>query len=69
MLGAVADAEDMVQETFIRWQQASGEEVRSPKAFLVTIIRRLCINHLESARVRAATAAPSSNRPSGTATR
>jgi RNA polymerase sigma-70 factor, ECF subfamily len=52
MLGAVADAEDMVQETFIRWQQASGEEVRSPKAFLVTIISRLCINHLESARVR-----------------
>jgi RNA polymerase sigma-70 factor, ECF subfamily len=52
MLGAVADAEDMVQETFIRWQQASGEEVRSPKAFLVTIISRLCINQLESARAR-----------------
>jgi RNA polymerase sigma-70 factor, ECF subfamily len=52
MLGAVADAEDMVQETFIRWQQASGEEVRSPKAFLITIISRLCINQLESARAR-----------------
>ena len=52
MLGAVADAEDMVQETFIRWQQASGEKVRSPKAFLVTIISRLCINQLESARVK-----------------
>lgn len=52
MLGAVADAEDMVQEAFIRWQQAAGDEIRSPKAFLVTIISRLCINHMESARVR-----------------
>jgi RNA polymerase sigma-70 factor (ECF subfamily) len=52
MLGTVADAEDMLQETFIRWQQASDEEIRSPRAFLVTIISRLCINHLQSARVR-----------------
>lgn len=52
MLGAVADAEDMLQETFIRWQQAPEEEIRSPRAFLVTIISRLCINHLQSARVR-----------------
>jgi RNA polymerase sigma-70 factor, ECF subfamily len=52
MLGSVADTEDMLQETFIRWQQASIEEVRSPRAFLVTIITRLCINHLQSARVR-----------------
>src|SRR6201998_7602 len=52
MLGSVADTEDMLQETFIRWQQASIEEVRSPRAFLVTIITRLCINHLQSARVQ-----------------
>ena len=52
MLGSVADTEDMLQETFIRWQQASIEEVRSPSAFLVTIITRLCINHLQSARVQ-----------------
>ena len=52
MLGSVADAEDMVQETFIRWQQAANEEVRSARAFLVTIITRLCINHLQSARVQ-----------------
>lgn len=51
MLGSVADAEDMVQETFIRWQ-ASSDEIRSPRAFLVTIISRLCINHLQSARVQ-----------------
>jgi RNA polymerase sigma-70 factor (ECF subfamily) len=52
MLGSVADAEDMLQEAFIRWQQASDDDVRSPKAFLVTIVSRLCINHLQSARVR-----------------
>jgi RNA polymerase sigma-70 factor (ECF subfamily) len=52
MLGTVADAEDMLQETFIRWQQASEEEIRSPRAFLVTIISRLCINYLQSARAQ-----------------
>jgi RNA polymerase sigma-70 factor (ECF subfamily) len=52
MLGSVADAEDMLQETFIRWQQSLNTEVQSPQAFLVTVISRLCINHLQSARVR-----------------
>jgi RNA polymerase sigma-70 factor (ECF subfamily) len=52
MLGSVADAEDMLQEAYIRWQQAKDREIRSPRAFLVTIISRLCINHLESARVK-----------------
>jgi len=52
MLGSVADAEDMLQETFIRRQQASNDEIRSPRAFLITIISRLCINHLQSARVQ-----------------
>lgn len=52
MLGSVADAEDMLQETFLRWQQARAEEIRSPRAFLVTIISRLSINHLQSARVQ-----------------
>jgi RNA polymerase sigma-70 factor (ECF subfamily) len=52
MLGSVADAEDMVQEAFLRWQQASSGEIQSPRALLVTIVTRLCINHLQSARVR-----------------
>src|SRR5262245_19741261 len=52
MLGSVSDAEDMLQEAFIRWRQASNVEIRSPKAFLVTIVSRLCITHLQSARVQ-----------------
>lgn len=52
MLGSVADAEDALQDAYIRWQQASDADVRSPKAFLITIVSRLCINQLTSARVR-----------------
>jgi RNA polymerase sigma-70 factor (ECF subfamily) len=52
MLGSAADAEDMLQETFIRWQKSSQSEIKSPRAFLVTIISRLCLQHLESARVK-----------------
>jgi RNA polymerase sigma-70 factor (ECF subfamily) len=52
MLGSVADAEDTLQDAFIRWQQASEADIRSPKAFLVTIVSRLCINQLASARAQ-----------------
>ncbi len=51
MLGTVADAEDIVQDAFVKWQQ-TPTPVESPRAFLVTIVSRLCINHLKSARVR-----------------
>src|SRR5579864_9040274 len=52
MLGSVADAEDILQEAFIRWHRASDAEIQSTRAFLVTIVSRLCINHLQSARVK-----------------
>ena len=52
MVGSATDAEDLLQEAFIRWQQAADSEIRSPKAFLITIMSRLCINHLQSARVQ-----------------
>ncbi|MDB5029035.1 MAG: polymerase sigma-70 factor [Candidatus Eremiobacteraeota bacterium] len=52
MLGTIADAEDMVQETFIRWQRTDEAEVRDARALLVTIVSRLCINQLQSARVK-----------------
>jgi RNA polymerase sigma-70 factor (ECF subfamily) len=52
MLGTVMDAQDMVQDTFLRWQRTSLDEVKSPRAWLTTVITRLCINHLKSARVQ-----------------
>lgn len=50
MLGTVADAEDIVQETWIRWQRTDRATVREPGAFLATIATRLAINVLQSAR-------------------
>lgn len=52
MLGTVADAEDLVQETFLRWQREDQDAVQSPRAWLTTVVTRLCINHLKSARVQ-----------------
>lgn len=50
MLGSVADAEDMVQEAFIRWMRADRGEVREPEAFLRRTVMRLCLDQLKSAR-------------------
>jgi RNA polymerase sigma-70 factor (ECF subfamily) len=52
MLGSVAEAEDMVQEAYLRWHQANAAEVRSPKAWLTAVVTRLCIDHLRAARTR-----------------
>lgn len=52
MLGSVEDAEDMVQETYLKWTQVSDTEILSPKRFLCTLITRRCIDHLRSARLR-----------------
>jgi RNA polymerase sigma-70 factor (ECF subfamily) len=52
MLGSVMDAEDVVQDAYLRWQKASDAEVQSPKAYLSTIVTRLCLDHLRTARVR-----------------
>lgn len=52
MLGSVADAQDMVQESYLRWQQAAGETIRSPRAWLTKVVTRLCLNHLQLARVK-----------------
>src|SRR5450756_518925 len=52
MLVSEAEAEDMVQEAYLRWERAATGKVRSPKAFLTTIVTRLCLNHLDLARVR-----------------
>src|SRR5436190_4380161 len=52
MLRSVVEAEDLVQEAYLRWERAAPPEVRSPKAFLTTIVTRLCLNHLKLSRVR-----------------
>lgn len=50
MLGSVADAEDIVQEAFIRWMRADRAAVREPEAFLRRTVTRLCLDQLKSAR-------------------
>jgi RNA polymerase sigma-70 factor, ECF subfamily len=50
MLGSVSDAEDIVQETFIRWMKADRSDVREPEAFLRRMVTRLCLDQLKSAR-------------------
>jgi RNA polymerase sigma-70 factor (ECF subfamily) len=50
MLGSVMDAEDMVQETYLRYRATPPEAIASPKAFLTTILTRLCMDQLHLAR-------------------
>ncbi|HLZ61817.1 MAG TPA: RNA polymerase sigma-70 factor [Ktedonosporobacter sp.] len=50
MLGSAMDAEDMVQETYLRYQGTPSETITSLKAFLTTIISRLCVDQLHLAR-------------------
>lgn len=51
MLGDVGRAQDMVQEAWLRWHQREAK-VDSPRAYLVTVVTRLCLNELTSARAR-----------------
>jgi RNA polymerase sigma factor (sigma-70 family) len=54
MLGSVSEAEDIVQDAFLRIHRKldDGEHIESPRAYLATVVARLCIGHLRSARVR-----------------
>jgi RNA polymerase sigma-70 factor (TIGR02957 family) len=54
MLGSVSEAEDIVQEALLRLHLTleQGERIESPRAYLSTVVTRLCIDHLRSARVR-----------------
>ena len=54
MLGSVTEAEDIVQEAYLRYQATPADEIVSHKAFLSTIVTRLCLNQLQSARAQLA---------------
>ena len=50
MTGSASEAEDLVQETYLRYQASAGQEIASLKAYLSTIITRLALDYLKSAR-------------------
>lgn len=52
MLGSMSDAEDAVQETYLRWHGTNRERVSEPRAFLMTTTTRICLDMLTSARAR-----------------
>jgi len=52
MLGSVAEAEDVVQDAWLRWHGAERSAVQEPEAFLVTTVTRLCLDVLKSSRIR-----------------
>ena len=52
MLGSIADAEDAVQETYLRWHRTERASVSDPSAFLMTTTTRICLDVLTSARAR-----------------
>jgi len=52
LLGELTEAEDIVQDAWLRWDQADAEAVRNPEAFLVTVTTRLALDRLRSARAR-----------------
>lgn len=52
MLGSMAEAEDIVQEAWLRWQRADTDEVREPAHYLSRTVTRLCLDTIKSARAR-----------------
>jgi len=52
MLGSAMEAEDILQEAYLRYQTVAPESIRSPRAFLSTVVTRLCLNQLDSARAK-----------------
>ena len=52
MLGSLADAQDVLQEAWLRWRAVDHAGVDNPRGYLTTVVTRLCQDHLGSARVR-----------------
>src|SRR5688572_2514271 len=52
MLGSVADAEDAVQDAWLRWSATDRDDVAEPRAYLVRVVTRLALDRMDSARAR-----------------
>ena len=50
--GSIAEAEDIAQETFLKWADADHKAIQSPYSWLVTVATRMALDHLKSARVQ-----------------
>jgi RNA polymerase sigma-70 factor (ECF subfamily) len=48
MLGSMHEPEDVIQGAFLRWQRVNGREIRSPEAWLVTVVTRLALDRLRA---------------------
>src|SRR5690606_17664060 len=52
MLGSASEAEDIVQDAWIRWNSAAGQKIENEEAWLVSVTRRLCIDRLRAIKVQ-----------------
>lgn len=52
MLGSRAEAEDVVQDAYLRWHAVNHAAIEDPRRYLGTVVTRLCLDRLKSARVR-----------------
>ena len=52
MLGSASDAEDVLQDAWLRYSDVDTSTIRSPKALATTIVTRLCLDRLKSSRMR-----------------
>ena len=52
MLGSRAEAEDVVQDAYLRWHEADHDAIEEPRRYLGTIVTRLCLDRMKSARAR-----------------
>ena len=52
MLGSIAEAQDIVQDAFLRWREVAHLGIDEPRAYLARVVSRLCLDHMKSARHR-----------------
>jgi RNA polymerase sigma-70 factor (ECF subfamily) len=52
MVGSMADAEDIVQDTYLRWLSIDQEKIKNTKAYLIKAVTNNCINHLNSLKIK-----------------